>query len=126
MKRSTKVALSLLVPAITAYGCSNNPTTVQAPASGAISNVQGSNTNLMNCSCGHSFTVSRDSVARTVQCPKCDRTLTVSQYNYPYRSSSGFFGWFGGSRSDRSTGISNRNVSYGGFGSTGVRFFGGS
>lgn len=92
MKRSTKVALSLLVPAITAYGCSNNPTTVQAPASGAISNVQGSN--------------------------------TID--NYPYRSRSGFFSWFGGSSSDPSTGTSNRNVSHGGFGSTGARFPGGS
>ncbi len=36
MKKSTKVALSLLVPAITAYGCSNNPTTVQPLVNGAI------------------------------------------------------------------------------------------
>lgn len=92
MKRSTKVALSLLVPAITAYGCSNNPTTVQAPGNGTISNVQSS---------------------KTID-------------NYPYRSRSGFFSWFGRSSSVPSTGTSNHNVSYGGFGSFGARFSGGS
>lgn len=138
MKKSTKVALSLLVPAMTAYGCSNQPTTVKAPANAAISNQQGSTTIQMNCSCGHIFTVGSDRVGGTVQCPKCNRWLSVSHddshnnphynshNNHPYRSGLGFFGWTGGSSRAPSTGTSNPNVLHGGFGTTGAHLPGGS
>ena len=77
MKKSTKVALSLLVPAMTAYGCGNQPKTVQVPANAAISNLQDGMTIPMKCSCGHSFAVSSDMAGKTVQCPNCNRTLNV-------------------------------------------------
>jgi ribosomal protein S27E len=122
---------------MTAYGCSNQPTTVQVPANAAISNLQGSKTIQMKCSwCGHSFTVSSDRVGKTVRCPNCNRTLTE-----PHRSRSWFIGWFGRDRtpssspppiasSNPTTGTSQApsasHVSYGGFGDTGAHFSGGS
>lgn len=141
MKKSTKVALSLLVPAMTAYGCSNQPKTVQVPANPAISNQQGSTTIQMSCSCGHSFTVSSDRAGRTVQCPHCNQMLTVSQYYHPYRSRSSFFGWFGRDSTPSSSpppiassnpapgtsqAPSASHESPGGFGSTGLNLSGGS
>ena len=148
MKKSTKVALSLLVPAMTAYGCGNQPKTVQAPANAAISSMQGSMTIPMKCSCGHSFTVGSEMAGRTVQCPNCNRTLNVvaggnqtSRYYRPYRSRPSYWGWFGGdsrhssspppiASSNHTTGTSHApsvsHVSYGGFGGTGAHISGGS
>ena len=77
MKKSTKVALTLLVPAMTAYGCSNQSKTVQAQANVPISQLQAGMTIPMTCSCGHSFTTSGDRAGKTSQCPKCEQTLTV-------------------------------------------------
>jgi hypothetical protein len=105
MKKSTKVVLSLLVPAMAAYGCSNQTKTVQAPANAASASLQNRRTIPMHCSCGHRFTVGSEMVGATVQCPNCDRTLQVSEqgsrsssYRRGYRSSSSSFfpGWFGG------------------------------
>lgn len=148
MKKSTKVALSLLVPAMAAYGCGSQPKTVQVPANAAISNLQDGMTIQMKCSCGHSFAVSSDMAGKTVQCPNCNRTLNVvaggtqtSRYYRPYRSRSSYWGWFGGDNSNSSspppiassnhtTGTSHApsvsRVSYGGFGGTGAHFSGGS
>lgn len=150
MKKSTKVVLSLLVPAMAAYGCSNQTKTVQAPANAASANLQNRAIS-MRCSCGHRFTVGSELVGATVPCPNCDRTLQVSgqgshssSYRRGYRShSSSFFpAWFGGyttqpsdspppvatsRRSSESRYTSNSgHVSYSGFGGTGSRFSGGS
>lgn len=153
MKKSTKVALSLLVPAMAAYGCSNQTNTVQVPANAATSNLPNGGTIPMNCSCGHRFTASSELVGATVQCPNCNRTLQVSEqrsysssYRRRYRSnSSSFFPvWFGGytehttspppvatsthTAESRHTSTSSKSghVSYSGFGGTGSRFSGGS
>lgn len=112
MKKSTKVALTLLVPAMTAYGCGNQSKTVQAPANSPISQLQAGMTIPMTCSCGHSFTTSGDKAGKIVPCPKCSQSLTVpaggtqaSTYNNRYRSDSYYRrstyspwsgGWFGG------------------------------
>ena len=105
MKKSTKVALSLLVPAMAAYGCSNHTNTGQAPANAATSNLPNHTAIPMHCSCGHRFTASSEMVGATVQCPNCNRTLQVSEqrsysssHRRRYRSnSSSFFPvWFGG------------------------------
>ncbi len=77
MKKSTKVALTLLVPAMTAYGCSNQSKTVQAPANTPMSQLQATITIPVTCSCGHSFTASGDRLGKTVRCPKCEQSLTV-------------------------------------------------
>ncbi len=124
MKKSTKVVLSLLVPAMTAYGCSERTTSVQVPANGATSHIQSGTTFQITCSCGHSFTVSNDREEKKVQCPECGRTLIESQShhahhsyrsygnygsygsygsNRSYRSSSPFFGWSGGNSSQSSS-----------------------
>lgn len=127
MKKSTKVVLSLLVPAMTAYGCSERTTSVQVPTNGATSHVQSGTTFQITCSCGHSFTVSNDREEKKVQCPECGRTLIESQphhahnsyrsygnygnygsygsygSNRSYRSSSPFFGWSGGNSSQSSS-----------------------
>jgi hypothetical protein len=149
MKKSTKVVLSLLVPAMAAYGCSNQTKTVQAPANAASANLQ-NRTISMQCACGHRFTVGSEMIGTTVQCPNCNRTLQVSgqgshssSYRRGYRSnSSSFFPvWFGGytdpsassppvatsTHTSESRHTSNSgHVSYSGFGGTGSRFSGGS
>ena len=81
MKKSTKVALTLLVPAMTAYGCGNQMKTVQGPANTPMSQLQATMTIPVTCSCGHSFTASRDKAGKTVQCPKCEQSLTVQSVN---------------------------------------------
>lgn len=145
MKKSTKVALTLLVPAMTTYGCGSQSKTGQVPTSAAISNSQGSMTIQMKCSCGHSFAVSSDKVGKTAQCPSCNRTLNISaggtQVNtyHHYRSNSYYGGWFGGfSRHSASspptvqatdaTGTSHAasRSSSSGFGGIGAHFSGGS
>ena len=151
MKKSTKVVLSLLVPAMAAYGCSNQAKTVQAPSNAAASNLQNRRMIPMHCSCGHRFTASSEMVGATVPCPNCDRTLQVpaegthsSSYHRPYyrsRPYSYFPDWFGGTtqpsassppvatstHTSESRRTSNSgHVSYSGFGSTGSRFSGGS
>ena len=156
MKKSTKVVLSLLVPAMAAYGCSNQTKTVQAPANAASANLQ-NRTISMQCACGHRFTVGGEMIGTTVQCPNCNRTLQVSgqgshssSYRRGYRSnSSSFFPvWFGRgytqpsdspppaatsthtseSRHTYSSGHASNSghVSYSGFGGTGSRFSGGT
>jgi len=77
MKKSTKVALTLLVPAMTTYGCSNQSKTVQAPSNTPTSQLQAGMTIPVTCSCGHSFTTSGDRAGKTIQCPKCEQSLTV-------------------------------------------------
>lgn len=156
MKKSTKVALTLLVPAMTAYGCGNQPKTVQVPANAAISNLQNSVTIQMKCPCGHSFSASGDRAGATVQCPNCNRTLSVhadgaqasrhtsaytAPYSHRYRSNSSYRGWFGGdsthssspppiASANHTTGTSHApnvsHVSSSGFGGTGAHFSGGS
>lgn len=150
MKKSTKVVLSLLVPAMAAYGCSNQTKTVQPPANAAAASLQNRRTIPMHCSCGHRFTASSEMVGATVPCPNCDRTLQVSEQGshssshrrgYRSNSSSFFPAWFGGytepssssppvatsTHSAESRHASNSgHVSYSGFGSTGSRFSGGS
>lgn len=122
MKKSTKVVLTLLVPAMTAHGCSNQ--SVQVPASAFTSASHVAIKLPVKCSCGHSFVVSGEQVGKQVQCPNCDQTLTVptggtqaatqatpyystpyySRHSSPYysrpyysryRSNSSYGGWFG-------------------------------
>ena len=107
MKKSTKVALSLLVPAMTAYGCGGQSQTAQMRANAAISNLNNSLTIPMKCSCGHSFMASGDRAGKTVQCPNCSKTLSVpadrtQATRYTRRSRTNVFDWFGG-RNARST-----------------------
>ncbi len=107
MKKSTKVALSLLVPAMTAFGCSDQSQTAQMPANAASSYVHASQTIQMKCSCGYSFTVSGDSKGKTVQCPECNQTLSVyadrtQATPYSRHTRTNLFDWFGG-RSSRSS-----------------------
>lgn len=111
MKKSTQVALTLLVPAMTAYGCGNQTKTVQVPANTPMSQSQATMTIPVSCSCGHSFTTSGNMAGKTVQCPKCNQSLTVfasgaqaATHNRSYRSyrsdsyypRSTYFPWFGG------------------------------
>jgi len=108
MKKSTQVALTLLVPAMTAYGCGSQTKTVQVPANTPMSQSQATMTIPVSCSCGHSFTTSGNMAGKTVQCPKCNQSLTVSangsqapSHNSSYRSGSynrrsTYFPWFGG------------------------------
>lgn len=155
MKKSTKVVLTLLVPAMTAYGCSNQSTTDQTSA--ILYASQAAIKIPMKCSCGRSFIAGGDQVGKMVQCPNCKQTLTVPAggtpvatqttpyysrpYYSPYRSDSSYRGWFGGESShsassppidsgNHTTGTShppsNSHVSSGGFGGTGAHFSGGS
>ena len=150
MKKSTKVALTLLVPAMTAYGCGNQSKTVQAPANVPVSQLQAGMTIPMTCSCGHRFTVSGDRAGKTVPCLKCNRSLTVitggtqaATYNRSSRSDSyyprsTYFPWFGGGVSGYSSQAASSpsiastshatgsHVLYSGFGGTGAHFSGGS
>ena len=106
MKKSTQVALTLLVPAMTAYGCGNQTKTVQVPANTPMSQSQATMTIPVSCSCGHSFTTSGNIAGKTVQCPKCNQSLTVfasgaqaATHNRSFRSNSyyprsTYFPWF--------------------------------
>jgi len=110
MKKSTQVVLTLLVPAMAAYGCGNQTKTVQVPAITPMSQSQESMTIPVSCSCGHSFTTSGNMVGKIVQCPKCNQSLIVASgaqaatHNRSYRSyrsdsyyrRSTYFPWFGG------------------------------
>lgn len=78
MKKSTKVALTLLVPAMTAYGCGNQSKTVQAPANTPTSQLQATMTIPVTCQCGKKFAVKYEMASKKVHCTNCNRQLTVS------------------------------------------------
>lgn len=110
MKRSTNVALTLLVPAMAAFGCGHSTPNVNPPAAHQISS-----------DCG---TPAKPGEPAKPQC-----TPAPTQHTR-YGGSHGF--WFGGSRSGTAapapshgaTGTSS--VAHGGFGSSGAHFSGGS
>ena len=116
MKRSAKVALTLLVPAMTAFGCGQSTATVNSPAQHSA----------QDC----------DVPAKPGEPPKpkCTPATTASHgsaYRSNYGSSRGsWFGpIFGGSHSGSSVShgsTSSSHVSHGGFGSSGSHFSGGS
>ena len=156
MKRSTKVALTLLVPAMTAFGCGSQTKTAQFPATAQRQGAAASTkTMTVACKNGHSFPVDYTKAGQTVRCPQCDQAVSVtakssltSTHN-SYRPGWTFLSWFSGygSRtgsyssptstppSTFSNGShvstpnnvsSNSHVSRGGFGRTGSFFSGGS
>jgi hypothetical protein len=112
VKRSTKVALTLMVPAMTAFGCGTS-----APV-----NQVGSHQTATDC----------DTPAKPgePEKPKCTPTTSShgSHYGPGYRSSRGsWFGpIFGGSHSSGVSSShgssSSSHVSHGGFGSSGSHF----
>ncbi len=114
MKRSTKVALTLLVPAMTAFGCGQSSTSVNSPAA-------------------HQKDSDCDVPAKPgePEKPKCTPATTASHGSH-YRSSRGsWFGpIFGGSHSGSATqshgSSGTSHVAHGGFGSSGSHFSGGS
>jgi len=141
MKRSTKVALTLLVPAMAAYGCGNQsktaPFTATTQRQGTLASAK---TMTVVCQNGHSFPVDSSSAGRTVTCPRCEQKVTVpaatTSPSTRYRPRSDWTMWWFGDRSAR-TGSSiptpvtvDRNVTRpstvarGGFGGTGSFFSG--
>lgn len=110
MKRSTKVVLTLLVPAMAAFGCGQSPTMYQSP---------GTHQTASDC----------DTPAKPGEPPKtnCPPGVTHRSHYGSSRSS-----WFGGTHSgSASSALSHGssgsgNVSHGGFGSSGFHFSGGS
>ena len=112
MKRSAKVALTLLVPAMTAFGCGQSTATVNSPAQHSA----------QDC----------DVPAKPGEPPKpkCTPTTTASHGSHYGSSRGSWFGpIFGSSHSGSSAShgsTSSSHVSHGGFGSSGSHFSGGS
>lgn len=143
MKRSTKVALTLLVPAMAAYGCGNQSKTSQFPApTQRLGSETSTRTRVVACQNGHSFPVDNSRAGQTVRCPECDAPVSVPAatsppVTRPYRSRGWGTWWLGDSRTRPDTYIptpappdryasTTSDVSRGGFGRTGSLFSGGS
>lgn len=118
MKRSTKVALTLLVPAMTAFGCGGPTNTIHAPHD--------------QKSASDCDTPAKPGEPEKTKCPPATTTQHGGSYGSGYRSSQR--PWFGpifggshsGSTSSSHGSSSSSHVSHGGFGSSGVHFSGGS
>jgi hypothetical protein len=141
MKRSTKVALTLLVPAMAAYGCGNQSTTAPLPAAtqrqGTVASAK---TMTVVCQNGHSFPVDSRSAGQTVTCPSCEQKVIVpaatTSPSTRHRPRGGWtMWWFGDHRSRSGSYVpppdtQERNVTRpstvarGGFGGTGSFFSG--
>ncbi len=103
MKRSTKVALTLLVPAMTAFGCGQSPTMVHSPAA-------------------HQTASDCDTPAKPGEPAKPKCTPATTGHGSHYGSS-----FVGGRSGSAATGTSRvSSVSTGGFGRIGSFFSGGS
>ena len=117
MKRSSKVALTLLVPAMTAFGCGHSN---QAVHPSAVQTAQ---------DCG---VPAQPGEPPKQPCTPATTTSHRSHYGSGYRSSgSSWFGpIFGGSHSGSASSshgsTSSSHISHGGFGSSGGHFSGGS